>query len=136
MIKILIRHAQGEPVPQLENRDRTLTLVDVERAYKVAGFLHRKRYIPDYSLSSPANRTLHTVVIFSKTFNIFSLLRIEEVLYIFSIDQLEMAFRTLAPHFKTTILFGHKTGITDFVNTFGNLTVDNVTTAKYSCAHI
>ncbi|WGH27399.1 MAG: histidine phosphatase family protein [Candidatus Bostrichicola ureolyticus] len=120
---ILVRHSNAIVENKLKDKDRHLTILGIEIAYKVAFFLKKKLTINKkwLSISSPAIRALHTAVIFSYVFNTLSSLKIEECLYTFSVIELQKFIKSsIDSSFDNIILFGHNSGITELVNLLGN----------------
>ena len=52
-----------------------------------------------------------------------------EDLYTFDENQLERIIKTCNNDYENVILFGHNAAITNFVNKFGNILIDNVPTS-------
>ena len=127
---ILIRHAKSSwDFPQ-QDIDRPIETRGKSDATLVASAC--VPFLPEtYSIyCSVARRTYETCLIFAKVFGfpeediIFS-----ENLYTFDSHKLEMIVRSFPDTDDNVILFGHNEAITNFVNKFGNVFIDNVPTS-------
>lgn len=127
---ILIRHAKSSWNLPLKDFDRPLLEIGIERALKVA--INSKQIIPnDYTIwSSPAKRALETAKLIVTNWNLnTNEIIVKNELYTFSSLELEKSIKTCPDSVKNLILFGHNNAITDFVNKFGDIIIDNVPTA-------
>jgi phosphohistidine phosphatase len=75
---------------------------------------------------------METAIIFTQNFScpIESIIFKKE-LYTFDLTKLETIIKNCNDQFDNLILFGHNEAITHFVNKFGNVTVDNVSTSGF-----
>jgi phosphohistidine phosphatase len=82
--------------------------------------------------SSPAKRAAETAVIFAQniSFPVESIVFKEE-LYTFDGKKLEEIIKSCPDVYDNLIVFGHNEAITNFVNKFGNIFVDNVSTSGF-----
>ena len=55
----------------------------------------------------------------------------KEELYTFDDRKLENSIRSLSNSYNNVILFGHNEAITNFVNKFGDIFIDNVSTSGF-----
>jgi phosphohistidine phosphatase len=80
--------------------------------------------------SSPAKRASETAMIFAQniSYPVESIV-FEENLYTFDERQLENTVRSCSNDYDNVILFGHNEAITNFVNKFGDIFIDNVSTS-------
>ena len=129
---ILIRHSKSSWDLPFNDFDRQLTNKGIQKAIKMAK--NTKEFIPKtYCIwSSPANRASSTAKLFVSTWDI----PMEEIifldeLYTFSANKLEEIVKSCSNNCNNLILFGHNNAITDFVNKFGNIFIDNVPTAGF-----
>ena len=84
--------------------------------------------------SSPAKRTLKTAKIFLKNWNLeIKSIEIKPELYTFDVNELEQIVKSCPNNHDSLILFGHNSAITDFVNKFGDVFIDNVPTSGFVC---
>jgi phosphohistidine phosphatase len=127
---ILMRHAKSSWNDPLQDIDRPLEQLGKVDAELVA--TESSNYLPSgfIILSSSAKRARETSMIFASTL----LYPIEDIiisdnLYTFDENKLENVIKSLSNDVHNVILFGHNEAITNFVNKFGNIFIDNVPTA-------
>lgn len=129
---ILIRHAKSSWEAPLHDKDRPLTSQGMKSAHLVS--CHISKFLPKtYSIwSSTAERASETAVIFAQNINfpLESILYKEE-LYTFDEKKLEKVIKTYSNGYDNIIIFGHNEAITNFVNKFGDVYIDNVVTAGF-----
>jgi phosphohistidine phosphatase len=127
---ILIRHAKSSWDFLCQDIDRTLEHRGIEDAHLVA--IDFKKHVPNTIIiqSSPAKRACETAKIFAKTL-LYPLESIvfNDNLYTFDENKLEKVIKSSRNDFDTVILFGHNDAITNFVNKFGDIYIDNVPTS-------
>jgi phosphohistidine phosphatase len=136
---IIIRHAKSswnDPVSdklrKLSERGRNdATIVSAESS---------KWMIDDFFLfSSSAIRAIETASIFATNYSFpLNQIIINDDLYTFDENKLEIFIRTLNKDLENVILFGHNSAITNFVNKFGDIFIENVPTSglvwiKFDC---
>jgi phosphohistidine phosphatase len=129
---IIIRHAKSSWEFQLKDIDRPILKKGIEKSYKVAEA--SRLFFKENSIIfiSNAKRTQQTAKIFLKFItteekNIF----IKNDLYTFSLSEFEEIVKCCPNEHKNLILFGHNGAITDFVNKFGDVYIDNVPTSGF-----
>ena len=129
---ILIRHAKSSWEAPLVDKDRPLTQRGINDAHLIASEIESllpKSYIV---WSSTAQRAKNTAYIFAETLSIpLETIIFKDDLYTFDEKSLENVIKSCNNQFDNLILFGHNGAITNFVNTFGNLAVENVPTAGF-----
>lgn len=129
---ILIRHAKSSWKAPLKDIDRPLDNRGILDAHLVAA--NCLPFLPStYVLfSSIAKRASHTAYIFAQIFlyPIESIIFKDE-LYTFDASQLEEIIKSSSNSLESIILFGHNEAITNFVNKFGDVYIDNVPTAGF-----
>lgn len=129
---ILIRHAKSSWEAPLKDIDRPLEQRGIKDAHLVA--INCIKYIPSTFViwSSIAKRASETALIFAQNllYPIESIIFKEE-LYTFDEKQLEKVIKSCNNNFENVILFGHNDAITNFVNKFGDIFIDNVPTAGF-----
>lgn len=126
----MIRHAKSSWEVPVSDEKRPLSQRGVNDAHLVAE--HISDILPNRFMvwSSPAKRAWHTSVIFSQVLNIpEELVVIKEDLYTFDVKKLFQIIKNCKNEYPNLILFGHNNAITDFVNKFGNKSIDNVPTS-------
>jgi len=129
---ILIRHAKSSWEAPLKDIDRPLEQKGIKDAHLVAA--NCIKYIPSVFVmcSSTAKRASETALIFAQTilYPVESIIFKDE-LYTFDENQFEKVIKSCSNVFENVILFGHNAAITNFVNKFGDIFVDNVPTSGF-----
>lgn len=137
MEKILtfVRHAKSSWDLEVSDRDRPLAMRGIQDAHKMAEHLSGHIGIPDRILSSPANRALHTCIIYVRTLGFdLGIVQISELMYDFSGNTVLKQIQMLDPAWDHVMLFGHNEAFTTLVNSLGDKVIDNVPTA--ACVQI
>jgi len=128
----LIRHAKSSWEAPLHDKDRPLTSLGMQNAHLMAS--HCMQYLPKtFSIwCSTAERALETAIIFAQNIN-FPLESIiyKEELYTFDERKLEKVIKSYSNGYDNIIIFGHNEAITNFVNKFGDIYIENVPTAGF-----
>lgn len=129
---ILIRHSKSLRDSLLNDFNRNLTLDGIEKAKKCAissnEFVNKNSTI----LSSGAVRAYETAKIFIEHWNLtLDRIKVSDNLYTFNSVVLEEIVKSSSNDSENLILFGHNSAITDFVNKFGDVFIDNVPTAGF-----
>jgi len=129
---ILMRHAKSSWDAPLHDKERPLTNQGMKDAHLVSSNV--SKYIPNTYLlwSSSAERASETAIIFAQN-NSYPLecIVFKDELYTFDESQLEKVIKSCSNHYDSVILFGHNGAITNFVNKFGDVFIDNVPTAGF-----
>lgn len=129
---ILIRHAKSSWEAPLKDFDRPLMKRGILDAHSVSGAI--SKYLPKtYTIwSSTAARALETAIIFAQnlSYPLESILFKDE-LYTFDDRHLEKVIKSCDNSLESVILFGHNEAITNFVNKFGDVFIDNVPTSGF-----
>ena len=127
----IVRHAKSSwEYEDVKDIDRPLKNRGIKDAYLISQIIKEKITRPDVFVSSSANRALHTGIIFCETFGYpLANLKINRQLYSFSDNYLVKIIKALDDGFDSAIIFSHNHGINDFVNTFGDKSIDNVPTS-------
>lgn len=129
---ILIRHGKSNWNLPLNDIDRPINQKGIENSYKIAEFS-----IVDFDsftkiISSPAKRTLETSKIFKEVWKLKNdTISVVPELYTFNLLNLEEIVKSCLNEYQTLIIFGHNSAITDFVNKFGDIFIDNVPTSGF-----
>ena len=129
---ILIRHAKSSWDAPVNDKDRHISNIGVKAAHlislKVLEFLPEKFVI----LSSNAKRAIETATIFAQNWMCpFESIIFMDDLYTFDENQLEQTIKSCNNGYENVILFGHNAAITNFVNKFGDILIDNVPTSGF-----
>jgi len=129
---ILVRHAKSLRDLPLRDIDRPLAPRGIKDAQLVA--TNCKPFLPHTYIiwSSIAKRASETALIFAQniSYPIESIIYKEE-LYTFAENQLENVIKSCSNAFENVILFGHNAAITNFVNKFGDVFIENVPTSGF-----
>ncbi|CAD0007497.1 MULTISPECIES: SixA phosphatase family protein [Flavobacterium] len=129
---ILIRHAKSSWDAPLKDFDRPLMKRGILDAHSVSGAI--SKYLPKTYIiwSSTAARASETAIIFAQnlSYPIESILFRDE-LYTFDDRHLEKVIKSCDNSLESVILFGHNEAITNFVNKFGDVFIDNVPTSGF-----
>jgi len=129
---ILIRHGKSSwDIPVIDH-DRQLTTKGIENTIKIAAesmhFIDLKSTI----WSSSAKRAFQTACLIVDNWKLpLSSILVKKELYTFNVNQLEQIVKSCSNDCDSLILFGHNNAITDFVNKFGDIFIDNVPTSGF-----
>jgi phosphohistidine phosphatase len=127
---ILFRHAKSRWDMGVNDRERDLEMVGLERTKKSASHLASiLNFKIDTWQSSPALRARRTADIASTYFQNVPELEINENLYTFSFFDLLKVVKNLDNQHQSAIIFGHNEAFTEFVNRMGNQFIDNLPTS-------
>lgn len=129
---ILIRHAKSSWESPLHDKDRTLTTQGIQDAHIVSS--HISDYIPKTYIiwTSSARRATDTALIFAQNISYpLECIVYKDDLYTFEEKKLEKIIKSCSNIFESVILFGHNGAITNFVNKFGDVFIENVPTAGF-----
>ena len=129
---ILIRHSKSSWDDPVTDSKRDLTPKGILNASKVALFTKNRLNSDAIVWSSYAKRAHKTAILFLENWqwNVSKIEIIDE-LYTFDSNQLEQIVKSCQNDCNNLILFGHNNAITDFVNKFGDVFIDNVPTSGF-----
>jgi phosphohistidine phosphatase len=126
---ILIRHAKASAEPHF---------LDVDRPINQRGVVDVSKVASDFLISCPekfvvycsnATRAKETAIIFcDKLLYPVENINFCKELYTFDENDLEVFIKKIPNDVDNIILFGHNMALTNFVNKFGNISIDNVPT--------
>lgn len=127
----ILRHAKSSwDEPDKDDVDRALISRGVNDAYLMAKKLKSTLKNTDRVISSPANRALHTAVIFSKELDInFDRIEINPNVYEASEAIIIKIIKNLPDDLNNVLLVGHNPTFTNLANRFISPPVDNIPTA-------
>ena len=129
---ILIRHAKSSWNAPLNDIDRPLEQRGINDANLVA--INSVNFMPSkfQIYSSIAKRASETAMIFAQTFSYpIENITFKSELYTFDDHKLEKVIKSFDNNYDNVILFGHNEAITNFVNKFGDIFIDNVSTSGF-----
>ena len=126
---ILVRHAKSSWKHNVIDHERPLK----KRGFNDADLISKKfkeiNINIDLVLSSDAMRAKTTANIFVTNLNIDdNIFYLKHDLYDFSGNDLVKVVKSCDNSINNLMIFGHNHAITDFVNTFGNIHIENVPT--------
>ncbi len=128
----LIRHAKSESQNLVSDFNRNLIQKGIDDSNKMAVVTSNMILNSELFYCSPAKRTMETAKIFFKNWNLsLDNLKTIDQLYAFSLPNLEVTVKLAPNMFDNLILFGHNNAITEFVNKFGDIYIDNVPTSGF-----
>lgn len=130
------RHAKSDwDYAGIHDIDRHLTERGISDAYLMANcFVKDKREMPEIIYSSPANRAIHTAIIFSRvTAYKSNKIVMNANLYAATEQQLLNEITKLDDKYKCVMLFGHNDGLTQLVNSLTNKFTETLPTAAIAC---
>ena len=129
---ILIRHGKSSWDAPIQDVDRSLVRKGINNTHKVA--ISCIPFLPSTYIiwSSIAKRASETAIIFAQNilYPIESIVFMDN-LYTFDENQLEKIIKSCNNYYENIILFGHNDAITNFVNKFGDIFINNVPTSGF-----
>lgn len=128
----LTRHAKSSWEFDLTDNQRPLNERGLRDAPRVAQVVAEKMPKPDLFMSSDAVRAKTTAFIFAKAYYTpENEVVLEHKLYDFSGQDLVQVIRTCPDTVDRLMVFGHNNAMTNFVNVYGDRSIDNVPTAGF-----
>jgi phosphohistidine phosphatase len=127
---IIVRHGKSSWEFPSHDYERPLTPKGISNSIKIA--THFNNLINSKTLiwSSFANRALSTAKIMVNEWNItIDAIVVKKELYTFDERQLTKIIQSCPDDCDSLLVFGHNNAITDFVNKFGDIFIDNVPTS-------
>jgi phosphohistidine phosphatase len=114
------RHAKSSwDFPGRADIDRPLAERGVSNAYDMSHRMISRGEKPDIIISSPANRALHTAVIFARELKVsFTRLMVDDALYMGGEDSVLEIISGIDDQFNSAMVFGHNPDFTHFANLF------------------
>jgi phosphohistidine phosphatase len=127
----IVRHAKSSwDYDNISDIDRPLKLKGIKNAYEMARRIKIRNALPELMITSPANRAIHTAIIFARVFELpLSKIIIEENLYATEEDSVMDIIKKTDNSVKSLMIFGHNPELTYFANIFVKNTIDNISTA-------
>jgi phosphohistidine phosphatase len=127
---ILVRHGKSSWEYSVNDRDRPLLQRGINDGHLVVDAFKLKDVNVDAIFASPANRAMHTCLIFLRQLHFpYSQFEITNELYDFSGDDVLQFVKNLDDSLDTVMIFGHNHAFTHLANALGNLYIDNVPTS-------
>ena len=129
---IVIRHAKSSWEFPIQDFDRVLTPQGIKDANLVATSIVNHLPVEYVVWSSQAKRAMETATIFAHTIKYpLSQILFKRDLYTFDESSLEKIIKSCPEEINCLIVFGHNEAITNFVNKFGDVYIDNVPTSGF-----
>lgn len=126
---ILVRHGKSSWDYSVDDKDRPLQERGITDGHLVSKKLKAQNIAIDAVFSSPANRALHTCMIFLRQLNFpFINFQVTNELYDFSGESVLKFVKKLDARFDTVMIFGHNAAFTNVANSLGNSYIDSVPT--------
>ncbi len=127
---ILVRHGKSSWEYSVNDKDRPLKQRGINDGHLVAGSFKKNDVNIDAIFSSPANRALHTCMIFLRHLKFpYSQFEITNELYDFSGEHVLQYLKSLNDKLETVMIFGHNHAFTHLTNSLGSVYIDNVPTS-------
>jgi len=126
----LVRHAKSSwDYENISDVDRPLKLKGIRNAYEMARRLKIERNLPQFFISSPANRALHTAIIFLSVFEIpYSKLTVDKRLYGYGRKEIIDMVKSQPDDITKLMIFGHNTDFTEIARNFATNPVVEIPT--------
>ena len=126
---IIVRHAKSSWKYDVIDHERPLNNRGKKDVELVSGHLARLFEMPDLVLVSDAFRAKNTASVFIKNLEINqNIVQLNHDLYDFSGNNLLKTIRACSNNVNKLMVFGHNHAITSFVNTYGDVYIENVPT--------
>lgn len=131
----LVRHAKSSWKHEgVLDMDRPLKGRGIRDAYSTGQWLNEEQEHPEFILSSPATRAMHTALIFANSLAYpYNKIGIDHRLYHASVKDLLEVVHDMDDALQSVMLFGHNPTLTDFVNLCIDHRIDNVPTTGVAC---
>lgn len=135
----IVRHAKSSwEYDGIADIDRTLKAKGIQNAYEISRKLKMNDQVPDRIISSPANRALHTAVIFARILEFpIDKLIISDILYESSADKILGFIKKTPDDCHSLMIFGHNPDVTHLVDHYVKMSDDlptsGVATLVFNC---
>ena len=126
-----LRHSKSSWDYILEDIDRPLNEVGIEKIKKVAELSKDQFINSDIIFSSTANRAIHTCLILARHLSInYNKIRLSEDLYTFNHNEVFDFIKKIENNYSEVVLVGHNPAYTDISNYFSENKILNLPTAR------
>ena len=127
-----LRHSKSSWDSILEDIDRPLNKVGIEKIKKVAKLSKDQFIYSDIIFSSTANRAIHTCLILARHLSIsYNKIRLSEDLYTFNHNDVFDFIKKIENNYSEVVLVGHNPAYTDISNYFSENKILNLSTARW-----
>ncbi|QQS50152.1 MAG: histidine phosphatase family protein [Bacteroidota bacterium] len=126
----IVRHAKSSwDLEGIADIDRPLKLKGIRDAYEIARRIKIDRAVPERIVSSPANRALHTALIFLRVFEMkFTQLVIDERLYATGVGAIRKVISDQPIEVRNLMIFGHNPDFSDLVTILSGQPIEELPT--------
>lgn len=127
----IVRHGKSSwDLLGVSDIDRPLMEKGLQNNYQMAERLKKKFEKPGLILSSPANRAIHTAIIFARTFGLdSSSIQINDKIYDNTPERIIELIEKVPENIDSLIIVGHNPTFTDLANLFLSNNIDNLPTS-------
>ena len=127
-----LRHSKSSWDYILEDVDRPLNEVGIEKIKKVAESSNHQFINSDIIFSSTANRAIHTCLILTRQLSISNnKIRLSEDLYTFNHFEVLDFIKKIEDKYSQVVLVGHNPAYTEISNYFSENKILNLPTARW-----
>jgi len=127
-----LRHSKSSWDYILEDIDRPLNEVGIEKIKKVAESSKHQFINSDIIFSSTANRAIHTCLILTRQLSISNnKIRLSEDLYTFNHSEVFDFIKKIEDKYSQVVLVGHNPAYTEISNYFSENKILNLPTARW-----
>jgi len=127
-----LRHSKSSWDYILEDVDRPLNEVGIEKIKKVAESSKHQFINSDIIFSSSANRAIHTCLILTRQLSISNnKIRLSEDLYTFNYFEVFDFIKKIEDKYSQVVLVGHNPAYTEISNYFSENKILNLPTARW-----
>ncbi len=127
----IVRHGKSSwDLEGISDIDRPLSPRGINNAYLMAKKLSERKVVPDLFLTSPANRALHTAIIFARILKFpYERIAIDDSIYMGYTEELISLIRSQEASVSQILIFGHNPAFTSLANQLMEHYVDNIPTS-------
>jgi phosphohistidine phosphatase len=127
----VLRHAKSSwDETDKRDIDRPLNSRGINNAHNLANALRDELIIIDAVVSSPANRAIHTSIIFCQVAELpLEIIQLNEKLYDTNEDEVERIVRAFSDDINSVMIVGHNPAFTYFANRYALKSIKNIPTS-------
>jgi len=128
----LVRHAKSSwDYENISDIDRPLKIKGIRDSYEIARRFKLRNLFPDIIYASPANRAIHTALIFIRVFEVgYDRLLVNEDIYDGDIDDLKNIVKNVSNDYNSVMIIGHNPVISEFATSMLNEHDNNFSSLK------
>jgi phosphohistidine phosphatase len=128
---VIVRHGKAtHDYNLIPDIDRPLKETGILGTLSVARRLKEEHVIPDFVLSSPADRALHTALVMAREFGLsYEKICLHPDIYEKSENDILSLIKLTGNQFSSLFLFGHNPDVTSLSNLFLKQHIDNLPTS-------